>query len=133
MAKATKITVVEGKPVEAHAHDGGGALGMTAGGVAGGFIAGAAAAAAAGASTGAIAGSVAGPIGAIAGAAIGGAIGGVVGEDLARRINPTDEEKYWETAYTNRPYYSATYNYEAYRPAYRLRCRQLHEQPRQRF
>ena len=89
------------------AHELGGTLGMTAGGIAGGIAAGAAA------------GSVAGPIGAVAGAAVGGAIGGKAGEAVAREINPTAEEEYWETHYADRPYYVDGTDFETYRPAYR--------------
>ncbi|MFM9889445.1 MAG: hypothetical protein ACKVOE_02190 [Rickettsiales bacterium] len=94
-----------------HAHELGGALGMTVGGVAGGIAAGVAA--------GAAMGSVAGPIGAIAGAAIGGALGGAAGESIAANVNPTVEEKYWETTYVDRPYVQQGRNFDHYRPAYR--------------
>ncbi|MES2983950.1 MAG: hypothetical protein V4735_02035 [Pseudomonadota bacterium] len=94
-----------------HAHELGGTLGMTVGGVAGGIAAGAAA--------GALIGGVAGPIGAVAGAAIGGAIGGSAGESIAREVNPTLEEKYWEQNYQTRPYVTADRDFAAYRPAYR--------------
>ena len=85
-----------------HAHELGGALGMTAVGVAGGIL-----------------GAVAGPIGMVAGAAIGGALGGVTGEEIAREVNPTVEEKYWGENYHARPYIVAGHDYESYRPAYR--------------
>lgn len=93
-----------------HAHELGGTLGMTVGGVAGGIAAGAVA--------GATIGGLAGPIGAVAGAAIGGALGGSAGEEIARDVNPTAEELYWQEIYITRPYVS-TYDYETYRPAYR--------------
>ena len=94
-----------------HAHELGGTLGMTVGGVAGGIAAGAAA--------GAAMGGIAGPIGAVVGAAIGGALGGSAGESVAREVNPTAEEQYWEETYTTRPYVTANTDYETYRPAYR--------------
>lgn len=91
-------------------HELGGTLGMTIGGVAGGIAAGVAA--------GAALGGVAGPAGAVAGAAIGGAVGGALGENIAREVNPTLEEKYWEENYRTRPYVTQS-DYEVYRPAYR--------------
>ncbi len=94
-----------------HAHELGGTLGMTVGGVAGGIAAGAAA--------GAAIGGAAGPIGAVAGAAVGGALGGISGESIAREINPTAEEAYWEENYTTRPYVTRGSDFETYRPAYR--------------
>lgn len=95
-----------------HAHELGGTLGMTIGGVAGGIAAGAVA-------TTTIIGAAAGPLGAIAGAAIGGAVGGMAGESIARDVNPTREERYWEENYRTRPYVKAGHDFEAYRPAYR--------------
>lgn len=95
-----------------HAHELGGTLGMAIGGIAGGIAAGVAAGAT-------IGGASAGPIGAVAGAAIGGAVAGVAGERIAREINPTAEEQYWENEYSNRPYATKQRTYEAYRPAYR--------------
>lgn len=94
-----------------HKHELGGTLGMAVGGVAGGIAAGVAA--------GATIGTVGGPIGAIVGAAIGGAMGGAAGESIARAVNPTAEEKYWEENYKTRPYVVETESYETYRPAYR--------------
>ena len=113
---AIKKTVVTQNPDDPnvrdpeHAHELGGSLGMTIGGIAGGIAAGAAA--------GAAIGGMAGPIGAIAGAAVGGAIGGSAGEEVARSVNPTAEEQYWEANYRSRPY-GTRVDYESYRPAYR--------------
>ena len=95
----------------AHKHELGGTLGMTVGGVAGGI--------AAGVAGGAAFGGVAGPVGAVIGAAIGGALGGAAGESIAREVNPTAEERYWEENYRTRPYIETDYDYETYRPAYR--------------
>ena len=94
-----------------HAHELGGTLGMTVGGVAGGIAAGVAA--------GAAIGGIAGPIGVVAGAAMGGAIGGAAGESVAREVNPTEEEKYWEQNYVTRPYIATGSEFDTYRPAYR--------------
>jgi hypothetical protein len=85
-----------------HGHELGGSLGMAAMGLAGG-----------------IAGAVAGPMGVVAGAAVGGAIGGIAGEQIARDINPTHEEAYWEAHYHTRPYVTAGNNFSSYRAAYR--------------
>lgn len=101
-----------------HAHELGGTLGMTAVGVPT-AIAGGLAGVAAGAATGALSGAVAGPLGIVAGAAIGGALGGKAGEAVAREVNPTAEEKYWEENYESRPYYVEGRDFETYRPAYR--------------
>lgn len=94
-----------------HAHELGGTLGMTVGGVAGGIAAGAAA--------GAAIGGAAGPVGAIAGAAIGGAIGGRAGENIAREVNPTLEEQYWEEEFHRRDYGDEEASFAEYRSAYR--------------
>lgn len=112
MAKAKKIIRDEDGVIhEEGAHELGGTLGMTAGGVAGGIAGGAAA--------GASVGATAGPIGIVAGAAIGGALGGAAGESIARTVNPTDEELYWENNFYDRPYISSDDAYENYRSAYR--------------
>jgi hypothetical protein len=108
-----------------HAHELGGALGMTVGGVAGGIAAGVAA--------GAAIGGVAGPVGAVAGAALGGAIGGSAGEAIAREINPTAEEQYWENNYRSRPYATDNYDFESYRPAYRAGIDSYSKNPGQSF
>jgi len=108
-----------------HAHELGGALGMTVGGVVGGIAAGVAA--------GATIGGVAGPVGAVAGAAIGGAIGGSAGEAIARDVNPTVEEQYWEKNYASRPYATDNYDFESYRPAYRAGIDSYTQNPNQSF
>lgn len=108
-----------------HAHELGGTLGMTVGGVTGGIAAGVAA--------GAVIGGVAGPIGAVAGAAIGGALGGSAGENIAREVNPTIEEAYWEQNYHARPYVMTSYDFEAYRPAYRSGIDSFRNNPGQSF
>lgn len=108
-----------------HAHELGGTLGMTVGGVAGGIAAGAAA--------GAAIGGAAGPIGAIAGAAVGGALGGTAGESIAREINPTAEEAYWEEHFRERSYVRGNADYETYRPAYRYGVEAYRTNPDQRF
>lgn len=95
-----------------HAHELGGTLGMTAGGVAAGIAAGVAAA-----STAAVTIPVAAAV--VAGAAIGGALGGRAGEDIAREINPTAEEEYWEKNYRTRDYVREDADFSTYRPAYR--------------
>lgn len=108
-----------------HAHELGGTLGMAVAGVAGGIIAGAAA--------GGTLGAVAGSIGAVAGAAIGGAIGGVAGESIARDVNQTLEEKYWEKNYVTRPYIVTGHDYTSYRPAYRAGIDGFKANPTQSF
>ncbi len=108
-----------------HAHELGGTLGMTIGGVTGGIAAGVAA--------GAVVGGVAGPIGAVVGATIGGALGGSAGESIAREVNPTLEETYWEQNYRTRPYVVAEYDFETYRPAYRSGIDSFRSSPGQSF
>ncbi|MEJ0009664.1 MAG: hypothetical protein WDN72_03535 [Alphaproteobacteria bacterium] len=93
------------------AHELGGTLGMTVGGVAAGI--------AAGAATGAAVSGPAAPVGAVIGAAIGGALGGKAGEAIAREINPTVEEQYWQGVFDTRDYVSPDADFETYRPAYR--------------
>lgn len=132
MATAKKINIIETQNPKSnnvrdpeHAHELGGTLGMAVGGVAGGIAAGAAA--------GAAAGGVAGPIGVVAGAAIGGAIGGAAGESIAREVNPTLEEQYWEQSYSSRPYVVSGYDFETYRPAYRAGIESFRKNPTQTF
>ncbi len=108
-----------------HAHELGGTLGMTIGGVAGGIAAGAAA--------GALVGGMAGPLGAVAGAAIGGGLGGSIGEDIARAVNPTMEEAYWQEHYSTRDYVSDNADYETYRPAYRYGVEAFRSYPDAQF
>jgi predicted lipid-binding transport protein (Tim44 family) len=108
-----------------HAHELGGSLGMTVGGIAGGIAAGAAA--------GAAIGGVAGPVGAVLGAAVGGALGGSAGEEIAREVNPTVEEQYWEDNYATRDYVVAEADFETYRPAYRYGVDAYRSNPAKNF
>jgi hypothetical protein len=74
--------------------------------------------AAGGAATGAaIGGAVGGPVGALLGAAIGGVAGGLAGKGVAEAVNPTEEDAYWRSNYSNRPYAQGR-NYDQLRPAY---------------
>lgn len=129
MKQAQKIKVVNPDDPNVrdpeHAHELGGTLGMAVGGVTGGIAAGVAA--------GAAVGGIAGPLGAVAGAALGGAIGGSAGEAIAREVNPTSEEKYWEDNYQTRNYVDTTYDFEAYRPAYRAGIDSYRKNPGQDF
>lgn len=108
-----------------HAHELGGALGMAAVGVAGGILA--------GVTAGAAIGGIAGPIGAIAGAAIGGAVGGAAGEEVARELNPTLEEVYWEKNFRTRPYSGDGQDFANYRSAYRVGIDGYMANPKQSF
>ncbi|MDB6131241.1 MAG: hypothetical protein JWM04_2348 [Verrucomicrobiales bacterium] len=45
--------------------------------------------------------------------------GGLVGKEMAKKIDPTVEDAYWQSNYANRPYVEKSKPYEAYRPAYR--------------
>lgn len=83
--------------------------GAVVGGVAGGVMGGAAAGGAIGGMTG--------PVGAAVGAAIGAAAGAISGKAIA--VDPAEEEAYWRTNYTGRPYVTSGLTYDDYGPAYR--------------
>jgi hypothetical protein len=83
--------------------------GAAVGGVAGG-VAGAAAA-------GAAIGGVTGPVGAAAGAVAGAVVGALAGKGLAKTADLAEEEKYWRSNYSTRPYASGA-SYDDYGPAY---------------
>src|SRR5882672_9247636 len=61
-------------------------------------------AAAAGAATGAAIGVMAGPVGTAVGMAAGAVLGGLIGKNVAEKIDPTVEDAYWRSNYSNRPY-----------------------------
>ncbi|WP_326542425.1 hypothetical protein [Pseudorhodoferax sp.] len=84
-------------------------VGAAVGGVTGG-VAGAAAA-------GAAIGGVTGPVGAAAGAVAGAVVGAMAGKGLARTADLAEEEKYWRSNYSSRPYASGA-SYDDYGPAY---------------
>lgn len=90
-------------------HPVGTGLGAAAGGAAG--IGGAIAA-------GAAMGTAAGPVGTAVGAAVGAVVGGLVGKGVAENINPTEEENYWRSNYSKRPYVTSGTSYDEYGPAY---------------
>lgn len=99
------------------AHPVGTGVGAALGGAAGIVGAGAGAVAAGtGASAGALLG---GPVGALAGAAVGAVIGGLAGKAVAEKIDPTVEEDFWRKSYQNEPYFTKSYTYDDYGPAYR--------------
>lgn len=80
-----------------------------AGGGAGGALAGAA-----------IGGAVGGPVGALVGGAIGAVAGGAAGKGAAEAVNPTEEDTYWRTEHTKRPYFRKDADYDTvYHPAYK--------------
>jgi hypothetical protein len=62
---------------------------------------------------------VAGPVGAAVGIVAGGIAGGLAGKEIAERIDPTAEEKYWRDEYPKREYYDPAVGYEEVAPAYR--------------
>lgn len=76
-------------------------------------------AAGAGAAGAAIGGVVGGPIGAVVGAAIGSVVGGLVGKSAAEAVNPTQEDEYWRSNHTSRPYVEPNRTYDDYAPAYK--------------
>ena len=75
--------------------------------------------AAAGGAAGAALGSAAGPVGTVVGAAVGAVAGGLVGKGAAEAVNPTTEDKYWQTQYSKEAYYEAGRPYTDYAPAYK--------------
>lgn len=81
-------------------------------GVAGGSGGGAAAGAAIGAVVG-------GPVGALAGGVIGAVAGGYAGKAAGEAVNPTEEDAYWRTEHTKRPYFKKENGYDHYQPAYK--------------
>lgn len=68
---------------------------------------------------GAAVGSVGGPGGAVIGAVAGGIIGARAGEGLAATVNPKEEDQYWRTNYSSRPYVTKGEKFEVFEPAYR--------------
>ena len=82
-------------------------------GVAGGGTGGALAGAAVGAVVG-------GPIGAVVGGAIGAVAGGYAGKGAAEAVNPTEEDTFWRTEHTKRPYVRKDMPYTTYQPAYKF-------------
>lgn len=73
-----------------------------------------------GAAAGAVVGTFGGPVGAFVGAVAGAFAGGLGGKALAESANPTADEAYWASAYTQEPYYEAGRPFNDYAPAYRL-------------
>ncbi len=109
--------------------------GIAGGAVAGGTAGGLAGAAFVGAATGTIAG---GPLGTAAGALVGvvagSVLGGITGKALAERINPAHEDDYWQNEFPTRPYATdPQYNWDDYRPAYRLGYQRYAEYHGRRF
>lgn len=83
--------------------------GAAVGGVTGG-VAGAAAA-------GAAVGGITGPVGAAAGALAGVVVGAMAGKGLAKTADLAEEEKYWRSNHSSRPYANGA-SYDDYGPAY---------------
>ncbi|HEX5754995.1 MAG TPA: hypothetical protein VFY12_01405 [Arenimonas sp.] len=71
-----------------------------------------------GAATGAAVGTVAGPVGTLVGAAVGVVVGGLAGKGIAEAIDPTQEDAYWRSNYSDRPYVTQGSSYDDYGPAY---------------
>lgn len=71
-----------------------------------------------GAAAGAAAGTVVGPVGTVVGAAIGAVVGGLAGKGIAEAIDPTQEDAYWRTNYSDRSYVEHGSSYDDYGPAY---------------
>lgn len=75
-----------------------------------------------GATSGALGGAalgavVGGPVGAMIGAAVGGLSGALAGKGVAEAVNPTEEDAYWSSNYSSRPY-AGERSYDDLRPAY---------------
>jgi rubrerythrin len=91
-----------------------------AGAVGGAFAGGAVGGVAGGAMAGAAAGGLGGPAGAAIGAAVGAVAGAMGGKAIADRIDPHEEDKYWQSTYSSRSYVSPGSTYDDYGPAYKL-------------
>lgn len=65
-------------------------------------------------------GAVGGPVGAVVGAVVGGVAGAKAGDSIAEAINPTEYGAYWKDRYEAQPYYSKSYSWTDYEPAYRM-------------
>lgn len=75
--------------------------------------------AAGGAATGAAIGAFGGPIGAAVGLVAGAVAGGLAGKSVAEGLDPTVEDAYWKTNYSNQKYVDSKAPYTMYQPAYR--------------
>ena len=75
---------------------------------------------AAGAVTGGVLGSALGPLGTVTGSILGAAAGGIAGLGIAESLDPTSEERYWESHFRDEPYYESERSFEDYGPAYRM-------------
>lgn len=74
----------------------------------------------AGGLTGAALGSVAGPIGTAVGGVAGAVAGGYAGNAAGEAVNPTEQDKYWRSSFSSRPYAKDFNNsYDDAAPAYR--------------
>lgn len=71
-----------------------------------------------GAAVGALTGTAAGPLGTAVGAAVGALAGGLAGKEIARSIDPAEEEAYWRNTFAERPYVDPGATYLDYGPAY---------------
>ena len=81
-------------------------LGTGLGAVAGGAVAGAAT------------GTAAGPVGTAIGATVGALVGGFAGRRVAESVNPTREDAYWQSNFTDRSYVDSGSSFDDYGPAY---------------
>ncbi len=71
-----------------------------------------------GAAAGAATGTLAGPVGTVVGAALGAIVGGLAGKSVAESFDPSLEDAYWRTNFTERPYVAAGSSFDDYGPAY---------------
>jgi phage tail tape-measure protein len=83
-----------------------------------GTAAGAVAGAAAGAALGTVIPGVGNVVGAVIGGAVGLAGGAAAGAMIADKIDPDEENKYWEQNYKTRPYAKDASSYDDVKPAY---------------
>lgn len=73
-----------------------------------------------GAATGAAIGTLVGPVGTAVGGLVGAIAGAVAGHNVAEGFDPTAEDAYWEENHRLKPYYIGKFDYNDYRPAYRM-------------
>lgn len=107
------------------AHPVGTGVGAAAGGVAAGL--------ATATLAGAVTGSVVGPVGTAIGAAVGAIVGGLAGKAVAESVNPTHEDLYWRSNYSDRPYIDRTKGFDDYGPAYGLAVNRYSKNSDRRF
>jgi len=89
--------------------------------------------AAGGAAAGAAVGAVAGPVGAAVGLVAGAVVGGLAGKGVAEKMDPTVEDAYWRSNYSQKSYVAKDTDYSTYQPAYRTGYEGRSQYPSKKF